>query len=156
MKIRNFQVNRKKLLILTLFLTVILVFDYKSVTDSGNSVVSDQDSDSDELKDINDDVDVDFARVRKVDRTSPELRYVEAVEDILAGEFTPVAEVSSENEDTVNIAMIMINLNTTTDGLSGKFKLMVRYIYSLVCTCPRKRIQLNWTFGAGTMAMQRW
>ena len=129
MKIRNFQLNRIKLLILTLFLTVILVYDYKSVTDSGNSVVSDQDSDSDELKDINDDVDVDFARVRKVDRTRPDLRYVEAVEDILAGEFTPVAEVSSENGDTVNIAMIMINLNTTTDGLSGKFKLMVRYIY---------------------------
>ena len=126
MKIRNFQLNRIKLLILTLSFTVILVYDYKSVTDSGNSVVSDQDSDSDVPKYINPDVDVDFARVRKVDRTRHDLRYVEAVEVILAGEFTPVAEVSSENEDAVNIAMIMINVNTTTDGLSGKFKIMVR------------------------------
>ena len=118
MKIRNFQLNRIKLLILTLFLTVILVYDYKRI-DSSNSV-------SDVLKDINDDVDVDFARVRKIDRTRPDLRYVEAVEDILAGEFTPVAEVRSESEDTVNLAMIMINLNTTTEGLSDKFKLMVR------------------------------
>ena len=121
MKIRNFQLNsRIKLLILTLFLTVILVYDYKRI-DSSNSV-----SDSDLLIDINDDVDVDFARVRKIDRTRPDLRYVEAVEDILAGEFTPVAEVRSESEDAVNLAMIMINLNTTTEGLSDKFKLMVR------------------------------
>ena len=123
MKIRNFQLNsRIKLLILTLFLTVILVydFDYKRI-DGSNSV-----SDSDLLIDINDDVDVDFARVRKIDRTRTDLRYVEAVEDILAGEFTPVAEVRSESEDAVNLAMIMINLNTTTEGLSGKFKLMVR------------------------------
>ena len=119
MKIRNFQLNsRIKLLILTLFLTVILVYDYKRI-DSSNSV-------SDLLIDINDDVDVDFARVRKIDRTRPDLRYVEAVEDILAGEFTPVAEVRSESEESVNLAMIMINLNTTTEGLSGKFKLMVR------------------------------
>ena len=26
----------------------------------------------------------------------------------------------------------------------------------LVYTCPRKRIQVNWTSGAGAMAMQRW
>ena len=106
---------------MTLFFTVILFYDYKRI-DGSNSV-----SDSDLLKDIiNDDVDVDFARVRKIDRTRPDLRYVEAVEDILAGEFTPVAEVRSESEEAVNLAMIMINLNTTTEGLSGKFKLMVR------------------------------
>ena len=78
------------------------------------------------LNDINDDVDIDFARVRKVDRTRPDLRYVEAVEDILAGEFTPVSEVRSEDEEAVNLAMIMINLNTTTEGLSAKFKYAVR------------------------------
>ena len=78
------------------------------------------------LSDINDDVDIDFARVRKVDRTRPDLRYVEALEDILAGEFTPVAEVRSEDEEAVNLAMIMINLNTTTQGLSTQFKYTVR------------------------------
>ena len=51
---------------------------------------------------------------------------MKALEDILAGEFTPVAEVRSEDEEAVNLAMIMINLNTTTEGLSDKFKLMVR------------------------------
>lgn len=124
MKIRNFQLNRLvKLLILTVFLAVILVYDYNSLKHS-NSVHSDIDSDL--LRDINDDVDVDFARVRKLDRTRPDLRYVEAVEEILAGVFTPVAEVRSESEDAVNLAMIMINLNTTTQGLSGQFKLSVR------------------------------
>ena len=122
MKIRNFQLNRVKLLILTFFLAVILVYDYNSLKHI-NSV---SDNDSDLFKDINDDVDVDFARVRKIDRTRPDLLYVEAVEEILAGEFTPVSEVRSESEDAVNLAMIMINLNTTTDGLSGKFKLSVR------------------------------
>ena len=122
MKIRNFQLNRVKLLILTCFLAVILVYDYNSLKHI-NSV---SDNDSDLFRDINDDVDVDFARVRKIDRTRPDLRYVEAVEEILAGEFTPVSEVRSESEDVVNLAMIMINLNTTTDGLSGKFKLSVR------------------------------
>ena len=123
MKIRNFQLNNRiKLLILTLFLAVILVYDYNRLIDS-NSV---SDNDSDILSDINDDVDIDFARVRKVDRTRPDLRYVEAVEDILAGEFTPVAEVRSEDEEAVNLAMIMINLNTTTEGLSAKFKYAVR------------------------------
>ena len=123
MKIRNFQLNNRiKLLILTLFLAVILVYDYNRLIDS-NSV---SDNDSDILSDINDDVDIDFARVRKVDRTRPDLRYVEAVEDILAGEFTPVAEVRSEDEEAVNLAMIMINLNTTTEGLSAQFKYAVR------------------------------
>ena len=131
MKLRNCQLNRIKLVILTLFLTVILVYDYNSLVDTrtNNSV---DDYDSDLFTDINDDVDIDFPRVRLVrgpiDRTRPDLRYVEAVEHILAGEFTPVAEVRSEEEDAVNLAMIMINLNTTTDGLSGKFKLMVRSV----------------------------
>ena len=123
MKIRNFHLNKAKLLILTLILTVIFVYDYNSMLDSQSL---NNDSDNDLFKDINDDVDIDFARIRKVDRTRPDLRFVEAVEDILAGEFTPVAEVRSEDEAAINLAMIMINLNTTTQGLSGKFKLMVR------------------------------
>ena len=123
MKIRNFQLNNRiKLVILTLFLAVIFVYDYNRLIE-GNSV---SDNDGDMLNDINDDVDIDFARVRKVDRTRPDLRYVEAVEDILAGEFTPVAEVRSEDEEAVNLAMIMINLNSTTQGLSAKFKHAVR------------------------------
>ena len=101
---------------------MILVYDNNRLIDS-NSV---SDNDGDMLSDINDDVDIDFARVRKVDRTRPDLRYVEAVEDILAGEFTPVAEVRSEDEEAVNLAMIMINLNTTTQGLSTQFKYTVR------------------------------
>ena len=109
-------------MILTLFLAVIFVYDYNRLIE-GNSV---SDNDGDMLNDINDDVDIDFARVRKVDRTRPDLRYVEAVEDILAGEFTPVAEVRSEDEEAVNLAMIMINLNSTTQGLSAKFKHAVR------------------------------
>ena len=107
---------------MTLFLAVIFVYDYNRLIE-GNSV---SDNDGDMLNDINDDVDIDFARVRKVDRTRPDLRYVEAVEDILAGEFTPVAEVRSEDEEAVNLAMIMINLNSTTQGLSAKFKHAVR------------------------------
>ena len=91
-----------------------------------NSLNSGSDNDSVRHRDIIDDVHIDFARVRKVDRTRPDLRYVKALEDILAGEFTPVAEVRSEDEEAVNLAMIMINLDTTTQGLSAKFKFAVR------------------------------
>ena len=121
MKIRNFLLNRLKLLILFLFSSVILVYEHNN-----SSLKSVSDNDSVRLRDINDDVDIDFARVRKVDRTRPDLRYVKALENILGGEFTPVAEVRSEDEEAVNLAMIMINLNTTTQGLSAQFKYAVR------------------------------
>ena len=129
MKIRNLHLNKVKLLIITLFVTVFLVYDFGS-----SSHVIDQTSEirNDLFEDIDDDVAVDFNRVRKIDRTRSE-KYVDTIENILSGEFSRLDEVVSPSPEYINLGFIMINLNQTTENLTDKFKHSVqKTFYSML------------------------
>ena len=129
MKIRNLHLNKVKLLIITLFVTVFLLYDFGS-----SSNVIDQTSEirKDLFEDIDDDVAVDFNRVRKIDRTRSE-KYVDTIENILSGEFSPLDEVVSPSSEYINLGFIMINLNQTTENLTDKFKHSVqKTFYSML------------------------
>ena len=128
MKIRNLHLNKVKLLIITLFVTVFLLYDFGS----SSNVIDQSEIPKDLFEDIDDDVAVDFNRVRKIDRTRSE-KYVDTIENILSGEFSPLDEVVSPSPEYINLGFIMINLNQTTENLTDKFKHSVqKTFYSML------------------------